>query len=56
MYTIEFKNVEYSYNSEKVLKGISFYAKKGEALGIIGNNGAGKSTILSLCATLFNPL
>jgi lipopolysaccharide transport system ATP-binding protein len=32
------------------LKGVSFEVKKGEAFGIIGRNGSGKSTILSIIA------
>src|SRR3990172_10474036 len=33
-----------------VLNGVSFEVKKGETFGIIGRNGSGKSTILSLIA------
>lgn len=37
------------------LNGISFEAKKGEALGIIGGNGAGKSTTLKLLSQVTAP-
>jgi ABC-type polysaccharide/polyol phosphate transport system ATPase subunit len=37
------------------LKDISFQVKRGEALGIIGANGAGKSTILKLTSGIMNP-
>jgi len=37
------------------LKGISFEARKGEALGIIGRNGAGKTTILKLLSKVTRP-
>lgn len=37
------------------LKDISFEVKKGETLGIIGKNGAGKSTILGLIAGVLKP-
>lgn len=37
------------------LKGISFDVEKGEILGIIGENGAGKSTILKLIAGMLSP-
>ncbi len=37
------------------LKDISFQVAKGEALGIIGANGAGKSTILKLLCRVMNP-
>jgi lipopolysaccharide transport system ATP-binding protein len=39
----------------EALKDVSFEVKKGEALGIIGKNGAGKSTILSLIAGVLKP-
>jgi lipopolysaccharide transport system ATP-binding protein len=39
----------------QALRDISFDVKKGEALGIIGNNGAGKSTILGLIAGVLKP-
>ncbi|MEW6002272.1 MAG: ATP-binding cassette domain-containing protein, partial [Nitrospirota bacterium] len=39
----------------KVLKGVSFEVNKGETFGIIGRNGAGKSTILSLIAGVIKP-
>lgn len=34
------------YETREVLKGISFSVKKGEALGLIGKNGCGKSLSL----------
>ncbi len=37
------------------LKGINFEVQKGEVLGIIGENGAGKSTILKLIAGMLKP-
>ena len=37
------------------LNGISFEAKKGEAVGIIGSNGAGKSTVLKLLCQVTAP-
>jgi len=39
----------------QALKDISFEVKKGETLGIIGKNGAGKSTILGLIAGVLRP-
>lgn len=38
-----------------VLDGISFKVKKGEALGIIGRNGSGKSTMLKLLTKILKP-
>ncbi len=46
---IEFKNVHFGYNEgEEVIKGISFTAKPGETIAIVGATGAGKSTIINL--------
>ncbi len=45
---IEFKNVDFSYGRELVLKNINFSIKKGEKIAIVGETGAGKSTIAKL--------
>ena len=46
---IEFKNVSFSYEKEHpVLKNMSFSIEKGEAVGLIGANGAGKSSMLKV--------
>lgn len=44
-----------AYEERKVLKGISFHVKKGEAIGLIGHNGCGKSTILKLLTRIMYP-
>lgn len=43
------------YEERWVLNGISFKLKKGEALGIIGENGCGKSTTLKLLTKIMYP-
>lgn len=43
------------YEYRNVLKGISFDVKKGEAIGLIGHNGCGKSTTLKLLAQIMYP-
>ncbi|WP_442267767.1 ABC transporter ATP-binding protein [Tenacibaculum sp. ZS6-P6] len=51
---IEFKDVRFSYvEGEEVLKGISFQAKKGETIAIVGSTGAGKSTIINLISRFY---
>jgi ABC-type multidrug transport system fused ATPase/permease subunit len=46
---IAFKDVRFGYlKNEEVLHGISFKAKAGETIAIVGATGAGKSTIISL--------
>lgn len=43
------------YEERKVLDGISFQVKKGEAIGLIGHNGCGKSTTLKLLTRIIYP-
>lgn len=43
------------YEEREVLRGISFSVKKGEAIGLIGNNGCGKSTTLKLLTRIMYP-
>ena len=46
---IEFQNVSFAYEKGKeVLHDMSFRIEKGESVGLIGANGAGKSTIMKL--------
>lgn len=54
--TVEFKNVFFSYskNGEYVLKDISFIARKGEKIGIIGPTGSGKTTLMKLLPRLYD--
>lgn len=53
---VEFDHVTYSYNDngEHVLKDISFHAKAGSVIGIIGKTGSGKSTLVKLLPRLFD--
>lgn len=43
------------YEKRDVLKGISFEVKKGEAIGLVGHNGCGKSTTLKLLTKIMYP-
>ena len=45
---IEFRNVTFSYGEAPVVENLSFSIKNGETVGLIGANGAGKSTIMKL--------
>lgn len=46
---IQFENVSFSYNGkDEVLKNISFEAKQGETVALVGHTGSGKSSILNV--------
>ena len=46
---IEFEHVSFSYEPDRpVLQDISFRIERGESVGLIGANGAGKSTVMKL--------
>ena len=51
---IEFRNVSFSYGETPVVENLSFSIKKGETVGLIGANGAGKSTIMKLMLGLIS--
>ena len=44
----EFKKVYKSFGEKSILKGFDYTFKKGERIGVIGQNGAGKSTFLQM--------
>lgn len=52
---IELKGVSKSFGSHKVLDNVDLTIYRGEALGIIGPSGTGKSTILRVIAGLLSP-
>jgi ABC-type multidrug transport system fused ATPase/permease subunit len=53
---IKFENVSFSYEKGKeVIHNISFEAKAGTTVALVGSSGSGKSTIAGLSATFLNP-
>ena len=53
---IEFRHVDFSYEKDRpVLRDLSFRIEKGESVGLIGANGAGKSTVMKLLLGLLAP-
>lgn len=53
--SIEFKDVVFKYGLRKpTLKGISFNIEKGESIGIIGESGCGKTTLIKLILDFFD--
>lgn len=51
---IEFKNVSFGYNDNKVLKNVDFKINTCETIGIVGKSGVGKTTIINLINKLYN--
>ena len=45
---VEMKKVYKSYGDKQILKGFDYTFKKGERIGVVGKNGAGKSTFLNI--------
>lgn len=54
---VEFDNVSFTYDGsgESSLEGVSFKAKKGETIGIIGSTGSGKTTLVNLIPGFYRP-
>lgn len=49
---IEVKGLRKSFKDREVLKGVDFEVKRGEIFALLGSNGAGKTTIVKILATL----
>ena len=52
---IEIRNIEKSYDSLQVLKGINLDIVSGEVVSIVGPSGAGKTTLLQIIGSLERP-
>ncbi|MCF6147873.1 MAG: ABC transporter ATP-binding protein [Candidatus Kuenenia sp.] len=52
---LKVKNIRFVYDSDCVLDGITFEARKGEILGIIGPNGSGKTTLIRCLNNTLKP-
>jgi ABC-type multidrug transport system fused ATPase/permease subunit len=53
--TIEFRNVKFQYATQPVLNKLSFAIQKGDFVGITGDSGKGKTTILNLLLGFLAP-
>ena len=50
---IELKNVTKAFNTHKALDNVDMTINKGSVYGLLGSNGAGKSTILRLLSGIY---
>ncbi len=50
---LELNNINKSFGDKEVLKGISFTAEGGKAFGLLGRNGAGKTTSIRILMNVF---
>ncbi len=51
--TLELKDIEKSFGQKQVLRGVSFTAEGGKAFGLLGRNGAGKTTSIRILMNVF---
>lgn len=54
-FAIVAKELKKSYKTTDVLRGVDFEVKRGEIFALLGSNGAGKTTIIRILATLLKP-
>ena len=50
---LELKNIDKSFGEKEVLRGVSFTAHGGKAFGLLGRNGAGKTTSIRILMNVF---
>jgi ATP-binding cassette, subfamily B, bacterial MsbA len=53
--SIAFEAVSFSYGEDPVLRGVSFTARRGEVVALVGASGAGKSTLVDLIPRFYEP-
>ena len=53
--SIEFKDVDFSYNTELVLNKINLIVKRGQTIALVGQSGGGKSTLVDLVPRFIDP-
>ena len=52
---VDFEHVSFAYDDEAVLSDISFSARKGDVVALVGASGAGKSTLVDLIPRFYEP-
>ena len=53
--SIAFEHVSFAYESDAVLRDVSFVARRGEVVALVGASGAGKSTLVDLIPRFYEP-
>jgi len=53
--TLKIDSLQKSYNGRRVVDGVSFYLNRGEVVGLLGRNGAGKTTSFDMVLGLVRP-
>ena len=53
--SIAFDHVSFAYDEEPVLRDVSFVARRGEVIALVGASGAGKSTLVDLIPRFYEP-
>jgi ATP-binding cassette, subfamily B, bacterial MsbA len=53
--SIAFERVSFAYGEEPVLRDVSFVARRGEVVALVGASGAGKSTLVDLIPRFYEP-
>ena len=53
MMQLELRDIEKSFGEKRVLTGISLTAEGGKAFGLLGRNGAGKTTSIRILMDVF---
>ena len=54
-YILEAKNISKTFGNVKALENVNFYLRKGKIHGLLGENGAGKSSLMNIISGIYQP-
>mgnify|MGYP000104481265 FL=1 len=54
-YILEAKNISKTFGNVKALENVNFYLQKGKIHGLLGENGAGKSSLMNILSGIYQP-